>query len=135
MSNHEEYIILFDGVCNLCNSSINFIIKHDPKRIFRYAAMQSGTGRKLKAQFKIQNDDPDTVILVKNNEVYEKSDAVFKILSKLPGAFKMLYLFIFLPRFIRDFFYDLIAANRYKFFGKKDTCMIPAPEIKELFLD
>lgn len=135
MSGHHEYIILFDGVCNLCNSTINFIIKHDQKRIFRYAALQSETGQKLKSQLKIQSVDPDTVILIKNNKVYEKSDAVFKILSKLPGAIKMLYPLIFLPRFIRDFIYDLIAANRYKFFGKRDTCMIPAPNIKELFLD
>ncbi|MFH1196515.1 MAG: thiol-disulfide oxidoreductase DCC family protein [bacterium] len=128
-------IIFFDGVCNFCNSSVNFIIKRDKNRIFRYAALQSNAGQKLLERLSISNSDLDTVILFDGNQIYEKSGAALEIVYLLPGAWKFLYIFRFIPRFVRDFLYDLFARNRYKIFGKREMCMMPSPQIKELFMD
>ena len=127
-------IILFDGVCNLCNSSVNFIIDHDKRNDFRFASLQSEAGQDLLKKFHLNVKDFDSIILVENGKHYERSSAVLKIVKKFPGLWKLLYLFIIVPKPLRDFVYDIIADNRYKWFGKKESCRVPTPELKEKFL-
>lgn len=130
----EFNIILFDGVCNLCNSSVNFIIDHDKKNDFRFASLQSEAGQDLLKKFHLNVKDFDSIILIENGKHYQRSSAVLKIVKKFPGLWKLLYLFIIVPKPLRDFVYDNIADNRYKWFGKKESCRVPAPELKEKFL-
>lgn len=127
-------IILFDGVCNLCNSSVNFIIDHDKKNVFRFASLQSDAGQTLLKKFNLNVKDFNSIILVENDKFYERSSAVMKIVRKFPGLWKFLYLFIIIPPPVRNFVYDIIADNRYKWFGKKESCRVPTPELKEKFL-
>ncbi len=131
----EYAIILFDGVCNLCNASINFVIDRDSDRYFRYAALQSDTGREFLEKHGRSTSDFDSVILSEGDTYYVKSTAALRIARKMDGAWPLLYGFIILPRFIRDFFYNIIARNRYKWFGKRDSCRMPEPELKRLFLE
>jgi predicted DCC family thiol-disulfide oxidoreductase YuxK len=132
----NKKIILFDGVCNLCNNAINFIIEHDKKDVFRFASLQSELGQKLVLERGIDPDILDTIILIEPGIVYyEKSTAALKIAKDLSGGYSFLQYFLFLPKFIRDGVYNLVASNRYKWFGKKESCMIPTPELKGKFLD
>lgn len=126
-------VILFDGVCNFCNASINFIIDRDAARRFRFSSLQSDFGQRLLAENNRQLTDFDTVLLLREGKLYEKSDAALEIARYLKG-WSWLYLFRFVPRFIRDFFYDIIAKNRYRLFGKSESCRIPTPEEKKLFV-
>jgi len=130
--NHK--IVLFDGVCNLCNSSINFIIKKDNKNIFRFAALQSEIGQQFIEKFKIDPSQTDSIILVDGEKHYIKSSAALTIAKSLKGGYPLLYTFMIIPRFIRNIVYDYIAKNRYKWYGKKESCMIPTPELKNKFL-
>lgn len=127
-------IILFDGVCNLCNSSVNFIIENDSKNVFKFTSLQSEKGEQLLKKYDLFNKDIDSVILIENDKAFVKSDAALKIARTLGGKYKMIYGLIILPAFIRNFFYDIIAKNRYKWFGKKDSCRIPTPELQSKFL-
>ena len=127
-------IILFDGVCNLCNSSVNFIIENDSKNVFKFTSLQSEKGEQLLKKYDLFNKDIDSVILIENEKAFVKSDAALKIARTLGGKYKMIYGLIILPAFIRNFFYDIIAKNRYKWFGKKDSCRIPTPELQSKFL-
>jgi predicted DCC family thiol-disulfide oxidoreductase YuxK len=127
-------IILFDGVCNFCNSSINFIIDHDPEKHFKFAPLQSEVGQEILAQFNKNTKDFDSVILLKDNQLYQKSEAAIEITKHLSGAWKYLAVFGILPAFFLNFFYDIIARNRYRIFGKTETCRIPTPELRERFL-
>lgn len=131
----EGKIILFDGVCNLCNGAINFIIKHDPKAVFSFASLQGETGQKLLAKHKIDPNKIDSIILIESQRVSVKSTAALRIAKSLNRGYPLLYGFIIIPVFIRNAVYDYIASNRYKWFGKKDSCMIPTPELKSRFLD
>ena len=133
---NETYhpVILFDGVCNLCNSSVQFVIKHDTKKIFRFASLQSVAGEKLLTQYHLSKANYTSFILIVKGRAYTRSTAALKVAQKLSGAWKLLYVFIVIPPFIRNAVYDLIARNRYKWFGKKDSCMIPSPELKARFL-
>ncbi len=126
-------VILFDGVCNFCNASINFVIDRDATRRFRFASLQSDFGQRLLAENNRQLTDFDTVLLLREGSLYEKSDAALEIARYLKG-WSWLYLFRVVPRFIRDFFYDIIAKNRYRLFGKSESCRIPTPEEKKLFV-
>ncbi|NBB19518.1 DUF393 domain-containing protein [Runella sp. CRIBMP] len=126
-------VILFDGVCNFCNASINFVIDRDAARRFRFASLQSDFGQRLLAENQRQLTDFDTVLLLRDGKLYEKSDAALEIARYLKG-WSWLYLFRVVPRFIRDFFYDIIAKNRYRLFGKSESCRIPTPEEKKLFV-
>ncbi len=130
----EEAIILFDGVCNFCNSSVQFIIKHDKKNYYKFAALQSKKGKELLKNIN-ETDYLDSIVLLKNDIYHLKSDAVLNIAKNLDGFFKIAYLFIFLPRKLRNHFYDIIAKNRYTWFGKKEACMIPSADILKRFLD
>lgn len=126
-------IILFDGVCNLCNSSVQFIIKWDPNGYFSFAPLQEEAGKKLLATHHIKTN-MDSLILISNNTFYQKSSAALEICRHLQGGWKLLYAFKLIPRFIRDPLYTYIAKNRYKWFGKKTSCMIPTAENKKRFL-
>jgi predicted DCC family thiol-disulfide oxidoreductase YuxK len=141
-------IVLFDGVCNFCDASVNFIIDHDPKGYFKFAPLQSEAGQELATKYglksEVSKDDTlaptddlvpiDSVILVEDDRVYAHSTAALRVAKKLSGAWKMMYGFIIVPKFIRDFFYRQFAKYRYRFFGKKDQCMIPTKEVRARFL-
>lgn len=131
---HNYEIILFDGVCNFCNSSINFVIDHDPEKHFKFAALQSEIGQEILTQFHKNTKDFDSVILLKNNQLYEKSEAALEITKHLSGFWKYLSVFKILPTFFLNFFYDIIAKNRYRIFGKSDSCRMPTAELRERFL-
>lgn len=132
MNNHK--IILFDGVCNLCNSSVNFIIDRDKKNIFKFAALQSEAGQKILDKSGMNKNDFDSVVLVDENKIFSKSTAALKIVKEFPSLWKTLYVFIIIPSPVRNFIYDLIAKNRYRWFGKKDSCRMPSPELKNKFI-
>ncbi|MBA3985033.1 MAG: thiol-disulfide oxidoreductase DCC family protein [Flavobacteriales bacterium] len=131
----KKKIILFDGVCNLCNNSVVFIIKRDKKDIFRFAAIQSEEGEKLIQKHQIDTSKTDSIILVEGDSYSVKSTAALRIARNLKGINPVLYIFIVLPAFIRNWVYDFIAKNRYRWFGKKDSCMIPTPELRSKFLE
>ena len=133
-SSSDSKIILFDGVCNFCNYWVNFIIDHDKQNIFKFAALQSEKGRELLDKFELPKDDFDSFILISQNKVYKKSSAAFEIAKYLNGWVKLFSPFRFLPKTLTDFVYDLVAKNRYKFFGKKDVCRVPTKEEKAKFL-
>ena len=137
MNNFEnKSIILFDGVCNLCNASVNFVIKHDKKAQFLFASFQSDAAKEILLQFNLENLNAGTVILVEGNKAYDKSTAALKIIKRLDGGgFKAIYAFFIIPKFFRDWIYSFIAQNRYKWFGKRESCMIPSHELKNRFLE
>lgn len=132
---NEKPVILFDGVCNFCNAGINFIIRHDRKNIFRFAALQSKAGQQLAEQYHLPTTDFDSFILIDKATVYTRSSAGIKVFSKLSWHWKWTQVFWIVPKFIRDGVYDFIARNRYKWFGKKDQCMLPTPEVRNRFLN
>lgn len=127
-------IILFDGVCNLCNSSVQFVIRHDPTAQFKFASLQSKTGQALLAKHHLPNADFDSFVLIENDKAYTQSTAALKVARQLNGPIKLLYGFIIIPSFLRNAVYTFVAANRYKWFGKKDSCMLPSPQLKDRFL-
>jgi predicted DCC family thiol-disulfide oxidoreductase YuxK len=129
-----ERIILFDGICNLCNRSVRFIIKRDPVGNFKFSSLQSNVGKKLLEKYRVRND-LNSFILLENTHVYTKSSAALRVCMRLSGFWKILIVFIIIPKPIRDFIYDFIANNRYKWFGKSDHCKIPSPDEKERFFD
>lgn len=131
----KQKIILFDGVCNFCNFWVNFILDRDKKDLFKFAALQSKLGNEILKKFNMDNSNLESVILLDGESVYSKSTAALKIAKELSGPVKILYPLLILPKFLRDFFYDLIAKNRYKIFGKKEVCRIPTEEEKVKFLD
>ena len=132
---NNKQLILFDGVCNLCNSSVQFIIKRDKMDVFRYAALQSDIGQRIIEKFNISTSKTDSIILYSNKfGVFYKSTAALKIASKLGFPTNILSIFLIVPPIIRNVVYDYIAKNRYKWYGKKDHCMIPTPELKSKFL-
>jgi predicted DCC family thiol-disulfide oxidoreductase YuxK len=127
-------IILFDGVCNFCNSSVNFIIARDTAGYFKFAPLQSEIGEKLLAENGVDKVETDSVVLIEDGQVYTHSTAALRVARRLDGAWKWLYYLIFVPRIIRDGAYKLFARYRYRLFGKKDECMLPTPEIRARFL-
>lgn len=134
MDTLNKKTILFDGVCNLCNGSVVFIIKRDKKDLFRFAAIQSDEGQELIKKHKIDTSKVDSILLIDGERYFSKSTAALKIARHLSGGYPLLYGFMILPRFFRNWVYDIIARNRYKWFGKKESCMIPTPELKSKFL-
>ena len=132
----DKYIVLFDGVCNLCDSSVLYVIKQDKKDIFRFVSLQSELGIKILNHIGINPDVMKSIVLYKPGTAYYlKSEAIFEIFKNIGGKHKLLSLFSFFPKFITNFFYDFVAKNRYKWYGKKDNCMIPTPELKAKFLE
>jgi predicted DCC family thiol-disulfide oxidoreductase YuxK len=127
-------IILFDGVCNLCNNSVQFVIRNDTKEQFRFASLQSSFAQDLIRENIIKNTF-NSFILIENGKVFTKSTAALRVLKLLGGKWKLIYAFILFPPFIRNGVYDIIANNRYRMFGKKELCWIPTPELRKLFLE
>lgn len=131
----DKKIILFDGVCNLCDSSIQFIIKHDKKDIFRFVALQSEIGLEIINHIGIDTTKIDSILLYEPGKAYYyKAQAALKIAKELGGIYKAISWFSILPDFLTNAVYDYIARNRYKWYGKKEACMIPTPELKAKFL-
>lgn len=130
-----EAIILFDGICNLCSGSVQFVIKRDPEAYFKFASLQSDFGQQQLQKFGLDQNSFHSIILVSGDKVYQRSDAALEIAKKLNGAWPIMYGFKILPRFLRDGAYNLIGRNRYKLFGKMDACWIPTPELKSRFKD
>lgn len=128
-------IVLFDGVCDLCNKSVQFIVKRDVADVFRLASLQSDFGQKFLEQHQKSTTDFDSIILIdENNKFYTESTAALKIAQDLKGV-KWMRFFLILPKFIRDGVYRVVAKHRYKWFGKRAECMIPTPELKAKFID
>jgi predicted DCC family thiol-disulfide oxidoreductase YuxK len=133
--NDEKQIILFDGVCNFCSFWVNFVIKRDKKDLFRFAALQSEKAMEITDRLDIDISKPDTFILIINDKFFTKSTAALMVCKQLNGLIKFLYPFIILPKFFRNFVYDLIARYRYNLFGKRDSCRVPTEEDKLKFLE
>ncbi|MBI2273675.1 MAG: thiol-disulfide oxidoreductase DCC family protein [Bacteroidetes bacterium] len=127
-------VIFFDGVCNLCTGSVQFIIKHDPKHYFRFASLQSELGKQFLQQNGLSADTFDSFIVWEQGKYYTESTAALRVARKLNGPWPGLYVFILLPAFIRNSVYRLIARNRYRWFGKKEACWVPTPELNGLFI-
>lgn len=132
----DKKIVLFDGVCNLCDNAVQFIIKHDKRDIFRFASLQSETGKKLVEERGLDPKEIDSIILIEPGVAYyRKSTAALEISRDLSGGYSLLKNFLVIPANLRDGIYDYIARNRYRWYGKKDHCMIPTAELKSKFLD
>ncbi|MBP6826633.1 MAG: thiol-disulfide oxidoreductase DCC family protein [Saprospiraceae bacterium] len=127
-------ILLFDGVCNLCNASVQWVIRRDPKGIFRFAPLQSETGQSLLRQSGLSSEHFDTVVLVDGDRIFTRSDAALEIARRIGGVWSLLAVFRRVPRPIRNAVYDWIARHRYRWFGKTEACMIPRPEWKKRFV-
>lgn len=127
-------IVLFDGVCNFCNASVNFVIDRDPHASFKFGALQSEEGVQLLSELGITPDYLDSILLVENGKVFKDSTAALKIAKKLSGLWPILYGFIVVPAPVRDLVYRWIARNRYKWFGKMDSCRLPTPEYRARFI-
>ncbi len=127
--------IFFDGVCNLCTGSVQFIIKHDPKQYFRFASLQSELGQEVLQQFNLPSAEFGSFILLENGKMYTKSTAALRVTKKLNSLWPVLFSFIIIPPFIRNWVYSFIAKNRYRWFGKKEACWIPNAELNKLFLN
>lgn len=133
-TNTTKPVVLFDGVCNLCNGAVNFIIDHDPKAQFHFAALQSAYGEEVMRKFSQDPKALDSVVLVLNGKLYKKSRAALEVGKRLSGLYPLFYVFRLVPPFIRDAIYNWIANNRYKWFGKRDECRIPTPELRQRFV-
>jgi predicted DCC family thiol-disulfide oxidoreductase YuxK len=135
MSESEKKgIVLFDGVCNFCNRSINFMIRHDKNDYFRFAPLQSSTGEELMRKNGMETAKPDSVVLYEKGKLYTKTSAALRIARRLNGAWPLLYAFIVVPPFFRDIVYTIIARNRYRWWGKTEACMVPTPEVRRKFI-
>jgi predicted DCC family thiol-disulfide oxidoreductase YuxK len=131
---NQKQIILFDGVCNFCNFWVNFVIKRDKKDLFRFGALQSEKSKDLTNKFNFDTSNLDTFVLIAGDKLFTKSTAALMICKELNSLVKIMYPLIFLPKFFRDFIYDMIAKNRYKLFGRRDTCRVPTEAEKKKFL-
>jgi predicted DCC family thiol-disulfide oxidoreductase YuxK len=134
MNEPAKNIVLFDGVCNLCNGLVRFIIKRDRNGKFKFASLQSEIGQQWLLRFGLAKNEFESFVLIEGDKYYVKSAAALIMLRGLGGIWKVFYVFILVPRPVRDFMYDLIAKSRYRIFGKRNICMIPTPELKERFL-
>lgn len=133
MSETPKHIVFFDGVCNLCNGAVDFIIRRDRKGIHRYAPLQGYTAKRILSQLETEN--MYSIVYYSNGERYVKSTAVLLIFFRLGGAWKLISVLFIFPRFIRDWVYDFVAKYRYRWFGMKESCRMPLPHEKKLFLD
>lgn len=132
--NKTGAIIFFDGVCNLCNGFVQFVINRDPKEYFKFAALQSEIAKPYLSQCGFSSEEISTVVLFENGKCYTRSTAALRILRKLNGLWPSLFLAIILPTSLRDLIYNFIASRRYRWFGKQESCMLPTPELKQRFL-
>jgi predicted DCC family thiol-disulfide oxidoreductase YuxK len=131
----KQFIVLFDGVCNLCSSSVQFILKRDKKNQFLFGSLQGEYGQQVLKKSGMPANDFNSFMLLEGEQLYIKSSGALRMLRHLGGGWSLLYAFIIVPKFIRDAVYNFIAQNRYRWFGKKEVCWLPKPEWKEKFLD
>jgi len=131
----DQPIVLFDGVCNLCSGTIQFVIEHDPESHFRFAPLQSETAEKLLADVGFDDYDFDTFVLVDGDDYYTKSDAALRVASELEFPWSLAGSLRVIPRPIRDAVYDTVGSHRYAIFGKKAQCMVPTPEVRDRFIE
>ena len=131
----DQSVILFDGVCNFCNSAVNFVIKRDEKSVFKFAPLQTDEAKKILASYNLSQLEMDSFVLIENNKSYIRSTAALRVCRHLDNLWPLMYGFIIVPKFIRDGIYNWIAKNRYRWFGKKDICMIPTHEVQSRFLN
>src|SRR5215831_3495611 len=129
------YIVLFDGVCNLCNSSVQFIIKRDKKKKFLFGSLQGKAGQQYLEKYQLPTSTFNSFMLIEGEKLYTRSTAALKMLKHLGGIWSLFYCLIIIPPFIRDAVYNLIAKNRYRWFGKKEACWVPTPDLRSRFLD
>lgn len=130
---NSQPVILFDGVCNLCNSSVQYIIKHDKKKLFTFASLQSESGQKLLNEYQLPKTNFNSFVLIENGKAFTRSDAALLVAKKLSGSARLLYGLKIVPSFIRDIVYNLIAKNRYKWFGKKTVACYPLHHFNQDF--
>ena len=130
----DHAIVLFDGVCNLCNATVNFLIDPNPNGTFKFGALQAEAVEPLLEHYGLQSANLETFVLIDDGRVYRRSQAALRIAWRLGGAWRLLYPLLLLPRPLRDAVYDWIAANRYRWFGKREACRIPTPELKDRFI-
>jgi predicted DCC family thiol-disulfide oxidoreductase YuxK len=130
----EHGVLLFDGVCNLCNGFVNFVIDHDPDGYFKLGALQSDAARPYLEHFEVDPNALDSVVLIENGVAYHESTAALRVARHLTGPWPLLYAFVVVPRPLRDRVYRWIAENRYRWFGQRDECRLPTPELQERFL-
>jgi predicted DCC family thiol-disulfide oxidoreductase YuxK len=131
----DKHIVLFDGECNLCNTVVQFIIKHDRKKIFRFASLQSDFGQAIAAQYNLPRDNFETFIYLDDDSIYFKSAAALKVSRDLGYPYRLLYAFIVLPRFVRDAVYMMVSRNRHRLFGNNASCMMPTRELAGKFVE
>jgi predicted DCC family thiol-disulfide oxidoreductase YuxK len=130
----QHYIVIFDGLCNLCNGAVQFIIRHDKKNRFIFASLQSEVAKKLLNEIQVPSS-LDTIVLIKGHKHFEKSDAVLEIAKNLSGLWPMVYGFKIIPRILRHALYNWVAKNRYTWFGKRESCLSPSQELRARFLE
>lgn len=128
-------IILFDGVCNFCNNAVNFVIRRDPKSVFKFATLQSSVAQQILKSYTLDNAEMNSFVLIENDKIYTKSTAALRVCRRLKGLWPLMYGFIIVPKLIRNGIYNWIAKNRYTWFGKKEVCMIPSPDVSARFLN
>lgn len=132
---HSDYsLVLFDGVCNFCNFWVKFIYKRDKKAAFRFASLQSEAARPFLLRFQLSDETFDSVVLIEQDKIYTESSAALRICRKLDGAWKLMYGFILVPKPVRDVIYRFVARNRYRWFGRRESCMLPTKQMRERFL-
>ncbi len=127
-------VIFFDGVCNLCNASVQFVIAHDKKDQFKFTALQGDYAKEVLSKFNADPQQLNTILLLQEGRLYTKSSAALRVAGKLNGLIPLLYVFLLIPKFIRDWFYDIIAKNRYQWWGRQESCWVPTPELKNKFI-
>ncbi len=127
-------LILFDGICNLCNSGVNFVIDRDKKGKYKFASLQSKEAQEILSKHGVQTPKMDSFILIKQNKVYRKSSAILEISKDMGSFWPILYVFKIVPTFFRNWIYNFVAAHRYQWFGKRDQCRIPTEELQNRFL-
>jgi predicted DCC family thiol-disulfide oxidoreductase YuxK len=130
----DRYIVVFDGVCNFCNSAVNFIIKRDPEGIFVFAPMQTELAKQLMQKHEIYNADIDTFLLIKNDQCFVFSNAALEITKDLTGLWYLFNVFRVIPSSVRDTIYKAFGRNRYRLFGRQETCIIPTEEVRTRFI-
>lgn len=131
---HPSPLLLFDGVCNLCDASVQWVIQHDPDARFRFASLQSDIGKTMLQRYNLPTGELNTVVLIDGSKAYTRSDVPLRIFKQLGGWWSVLAVFSVVPKFIRDAVYDWVARNRYRWFGKKNECWLPTPELRARFL-